>query len=213
MWWSLLEVGSDWDVWLSYTDTPIGWRITYPKHFGYEYAPDVFPAVQKNRYVLAWIHVSDTFGPHGIRPKPTVSPITHPRSDFRRLVPPPPWPNSSRRNPRLVVLPFLPPARPRRPLDPLAAGRRRAPSPAKIGRRRGPPFKTSKFFPHWTATPRPSPCFAPYALVFSALNWIPLFSFLFLLDGTQWWTCCNRTRRAATEEESLVEACCAFREG
>ena len=63
---------------LSYADTPRRWRIriryvsdtdTPRIRLGY-----VSSRILKNGYVLAWIRVSDTFGPDGIHPKVIISP-------------------------------------------------------------------------------------------------------------------------------------------
>ena len=54
------------------------------------YASDTFPAVSwKNRYILAWKRVSDTFGPDGIWPKVVVSPIRPPKFRFETTSTPP----------------------------------------------------------------------------------------------------------------------------
>jgi len=109
------------------------------------YASDTFPDVSwKCRYVLCWIRVSDTFGPDWIRPKALVSPISLPRPGFRLQLP---------LRDRIAAAAVLDSSCSRSSLTPdllspsRSGGRRRAPSLAKIGRRRGPPFKTSKFFP------------------------------------------------------------------
>ena len=54
------------------------------------YASDMFPAEsRKNRYILAWIRVSDKFGPDGIWPKVVVSPISPPKFRFETTSTPP----------------------------------------------------------------------------------------------------------------------------
>jgi len=108
----------------------------------------MFPAVShKNRYVLARILVSDTFGLDGIRPKVVVGPISPP---YTRLETTSPLSDLAAAA-AIVVLMFLPHAWPPEfRLSPSRSRGRKLPassSTAEIGRRRDPHFKTSKFFP------------------------------------------------------------------
>ena len=63
----------------SVTRILLGGGVSVSDTFRIRIPSDTFPDISwKCRYVLCWIRKSDTFGPDGIRPKPSVGPISPP---------------------------------------------------------------------------------------------------------------------------------------